>query len=172
MKESLKLFALLLAFVLPFTAILCLASNIGYEEPTEETDDCRLDTSWDVISESTTITVYNAEPGQCNEDYLHTASMYEIHPSEIPSQRIAAMERTMMKEFGISYGDVILIEGTDEHDGLWQVQDTMNKRFKGQHRIDLLMPSDVRTGKWTNVKVSLPRDEFTKENALLSLNTY
>jgi hypothetical protein len=109
--------------------------------------------SWELISATTTATVYNAVPAQCNEDCLHTASMFTIVPENISSDRILAMERTMMAEFGLRYGDVVLIEGAGSYDGLWQIQDTMNKRFAGQHKIDFLVPDNIRHGKWKNVKV-------------------
>ena len=109
--------------------------------------------SWELISSSTTATVYNAVPSQCNDDCMHTASMYEIKEQNIEKDRILAMERTMMSEFGIAYGDTVLVKGTGRYDGVWQVQDTMNKRFKGQHKIDFLVPNNIRHGKWTDVKV-------------------
>lgn len=108
---------------------------------------------WELISDRTTATVYNAVASQCNEDYLHTASMYTIIKENIEKDRILAMERTMMAEFGISYGDTVLVSGAGKYDGTWQVQDTMNKRFKGQHKIDFLVPDNVRHGKWNSVKV-------------------
>lgn len=79
--------------------------------------------------------------------------MYVIRPDEVLTQRILAMERTMMAEYGLSYGDVVLVQGTGRWDGEWQIQDTMNRRFKGQHKIDLLVPETFRHGRWTNVKV-------------------
>lgn len=109
--------------------------------------------SWVLVSETTVATVYNAVPGQCNSDYLHTASMYRISPETISTDRILAMERTMMAEFGIAYGDTVLIRRAGRFDGLWQVQDTMNKRFKGQRRIDFLVPNNIKTGRWSNVLV-------------------
>lgn len=108
---------------------------------------------WELISDRTTATVYNAVPSQCNEDCLHTASMYTIVPETIERDRILAMERTMMAEFGIQYGDTVLVSGTGRYDGLWQVQDTMNKRFAGQHKIDFLVPRHIRHGKWDAVKI-------------------
>ena len=109
--------------------------------------------SWMLVSETTIATVYNAVPGQCNSDYLHTASMYRICPETISADRILAMERTMMAEFGIAYGDTVLVRRAGRFDGLWQVQDIMNKRFKGQHRIDFLVPDNIKTGRWSNVLV-------------------
>jgi len=125
---------------------------------------CPFSEEWTIITESATATVYHACRRQCNRDYLHTASNYRIVPSKIAQQRILAMERTMMSKYGIKYGDVILLEGTDGYDGLWQVQDTMNERFAGQEKIDLLVPKTVRFGKWENVRVSVPGNPFTKKS--------
>ena len=108
---------------------------------------------WELISMTTTATVYNAVPSQCNDDCLHTASMYTIIPEKIEQDRILAMERTMMARCGISYGDLVLISGAGRYDGVWQVQDTMNKRFAGKDKIDFLVPRHIRHGKWKNVKV-------------------
>ncbi len=38
-------------------------------------------------------------------------------------------------------------------DGLWRVEDTRNRRFAGQHRIDFLVDRDVTAGKWDNVRI-------------------
>ena len=111
------------------------------------------DEVWELVSQTTVATVYNAVPSQCNSDCLHTASMYRICPKTISADRILAMERTMMAEFSISYGDTVLIRRAGRFDGLWQVQDIMNKRFKGQHRIDFLVPDNIKTGRWSNVLV-------------------
>lgn len=126
------------------TTTLCLIRCGDIQEPED---------TWQLISETTTATVYNAVPSQCNKDCLHTASMYTIIPEKIAEQRILAMERTMMHSFGIAYGDSVLVEGAGRYDGIWQVQDTMNKRFAGQHKIDFLVPNHIRHGKWRNVKV-------------------
>ena len=58
------------------------------------------------------------------------------------------MERTMMSEFGLKYGDIVKIEGTYNgvQDGIYQIQDTMNKRFAGQHKVDVLVPNNVKHG--------------------------
>ncbi len=112
-----------------------------------------LSPEWELVSDSTTATVYNATAGQCDGTPLITASNYHIVPERIGSERIVAMERTMMSSLGIAYGDFILVEGAGEYDGRWRVEDTMNKRFAGQDRIDFLVPSHVRKGKWKNVRI-------------------
>lgn len=127
---------------------------------------------WSLLSDNTTAAVYNAVPEQCNKDCLHTASMYTIVPENVLSQRILAMERTMMTEYGIHYGDLVLIEGTGYYDGIWQVQDTMNKRFAGQHRIDLCVPQNIRHGKWSDIKIYLPANDAAKEKAREELDRH
>lgn len=121
--------------------------------------------TWKRVSDDTIATVYNAVPQQCNNDVLHTASMFKLNLADVLSQRVIAMERTFMKELGLKYGDIVYIEGTNKWDGPWQIQDTMNKRFAGMHKIDILVPKNIRTGKWDGVKISVPADEKTEANA-------
>lgn len=119
--------------------------------------------SWTLLAQDVITTVYHAVPAQCNADCLHTASMMVVHPDRLETQRILAMERTMMKQYGIRYGDIVKIEGTGRYDGVWQVQDTMNKRFAGQHKIDLLIPVGAAMGKWTNVAIYKAADKDTAD---------
>lgn len=124
---------------------------------------------WRLVSDDTLATVYNAVPQQCNGDVVHTASMFKLNLGDVLSQRVIAMERTFMKELGLKYGDVVYIEGTQKWDGPWQIQDTMNKRFAGMHKIDILVPRNIRTGKWEGVKISVPADDKTAANAKSSM---
>ena len=121
--------------------------------------------NWKLVSDDTIATVYNAVPSQCNNDGIHTASMFKLNLGNVLSQRVIAMERTFMKELGLKYGDVVYVEGTEKWDGPWQIQDTMNKRFAGMHKIDILVPRNIRTGKWSGVKISVPADRETKAKA-------
>lgn len=134
---------------------------------TELVTDC---SNWTLISCDTEATVYNAVKEQCNDDPGHTASMYEINLSDVASDHIIAMERTMMAEYGIQYGDIVRVEGTGRWDGIWQVQDTMNKRFAGKHKIDFLVPNHIRHRKWQNVKVYVPADSRTDAAARKTIN--
>lgn len=158
--ETNRFRAVLLTALLAVTTSATTTTIILRQFPKEEPQE-----SWTLISERTTATVYNAEAEQCNADYLHTASNYTIIPSKVASQRILAMERTMMQEFGLAYGDLVLIEGAGRYDGVWQLQDTMNARFAGKHRIDFLVPSNIRHGLWRNVKVYIPATPYTVEAA-------
>ena len=120
---------------------------------------------WKLVSDDTLATVYNAVPAQCNKDVVHTASMFKLNLADVLSQRVIAMERTFMAELGLKYGDIVYVDGTEKWDGPWQIQDTMNKRFAGMHKIDILVPRNIRAGKWNGVKISVPADQQTAANA-------
>lgn len=119
---------------------------------------------WTLIADDVLATVYNAVPNQCDNDVTHTASMFRLNLADVLSHKIIAMERTMMDEFGLNYGDVVKIEGTGKWDGVWQIQDTMNKRFAGQHKIDILIPQSAGLGQWENVKVYKLNNPNEKES--------
>lgn len=149
--------------VLPAAASLGFLAVILSAAPTASLREPDGETPWVLVADDVTATVYNAVPSQCDGDPLRTASMYAIgDPDDVLRHRIIAMERTMMSEFGISYGDIVLVEGAGPLDGVWQVQDTMNKRFKGQHKIDFLVPRAIRHGRWEDVRLSVPADTRTE----------
>jgi hypothetical protein len=114
---------------------------------------------WQLACDTATATVYNAVPDQCNADCGRTASMFRLNLSDVYSHRIIAIERTMMKKYGLQMGDVVYLEGVGKFDGVWQVQDKMNKKFAGQDKIDLLVPDNIKTGKWDNVKIYTLKDK-------------
>ena len=109
--------------------------------------------TWILISANTIATVYNATTEQCGDNPTVTASGRVIEPEMVQELRIVAMERTMMQKHGIHYGDSILVKGAGVYDGIWVVEDTMSKRYAGQDKVDFLVPSNVRLGKWDNVEV-------------------
>lgn len=121
------------------------------------------DNIWTLVDDSTIATVYNAKPSQCDGDFGVTATMFRLNLYDVESHKIIAMERTFMDKLGLKRGDVVKIEGTGELDGVKQIQDVMNKRFKGQHRIDILVPDNISYGKWNNVKIYKLTDESLKD---------
>ena len=147
------------------TAVLCnftLSDSQIYELGTIDTSgvvqsdsfyDYSEDPDWKLLCSDTEATVYHATPEQCNDDIKNTASMFQLNLKNPESHKIIAMERTMMKQYGLKYGDLVKIEGAGQRDGVYQIQDTMNKRFAGKHKIDFLINLDSNIGKWNNVKV-------------------
>lgn len=101
-------------------------------------------------SEKVTCTVYNAVPEQTNSDPSHTASMFKLDLKNPYKHRVVAISRDLMKKFPM--GTKVLVEGTGKYDGVWYVEDKMNKRYS--KRIDLLINVDMPIGKWENVKIT------------------
>jgi 3D (Asp-Asp-Asp) domain-containing protein len=96
-----------------------------------------------------TCTVYNAVPAQTNSDPSHTASMFKLDLRNPYKHKIIAVSRDLLKEFPM--GTKVKIEGTS-YDGIYVVEDKMNKRYK--KRIDILINTNMRIGKWTKVKMT------------------
>lgn len=93
-------------------------------------------------------TVYNAVVSQCNPDPSHTASMFKLDLKNPYKHRIIAVSRDLLEKFPI--GALVYIEGTS-YDGIYQVQDKMNKRYT--KRVDILINKNMKIGKWNNVKI-------------------
>jgi len=95
-----------------------------------------------------TATVYNAVPAQTNSDPSHTASMFKLDLKNPYKHKIIAVSRDLLKDYPM--GSKVLLVGT-KYDGIYQVQDKMNKRY--QNCIDILINIDMKIGKWENVKI-------------------
>lgn len=108
-----------------------------------------------------TATRYNPVEGQCNSQPLITADMSKISLSKLKRGKIRwiAVSRDLRKIY--KYGDVVEIKAKDGDDnsinGLYEVHDTMNKRFTD--RIDILTHIDNPhgQGKWEGVSIRLVR---------------
>jgi 3D (Asp-Asp-Asp) domain-containing protein len=105
-----------------------------------------------IIAITVVATVYNAVPEQCNADYLTTASMKKINPENPGAHRYVAVSRDLEK-LGFVFGVKILVSGTGKYDGIWTIEDRMNKRYT--RRIDFLVDNHIKYGKWENVKISI-----------------
>lgn len=105
-----------------------------------------------------TLTVYNPVKRQCDRTPLITASNARINVNKLKKKEVRwmALSRNLLKRWKgeFHYGDTVMItSGDPEIDGLWVIQDNLNKRFK--NRGDLLFDHTVRKhGKWQNVRVS------------------
>ena len=74
---------------------------------------------------------------------IHKASEYKF----------VALSRNLLKRWGgpFDYGDFILIKGTKHKDGLYQVRDTMNKKWVNV--VDILESTHVMPYKYENVHI-------------------
>jgi hypothetical protein len=105
-----------------------------------------------------TLTIYNPVEGQCDNSPLITANNSRIDLDKLSRNEIRwmALSRNLLKRWNgqFNYGDTVVLEAGDPAiDGLWVVNDNMNKRFKD--RGDLLFHRESRTtGIWKNVRIS------------------
>lgn len=152
-----RIFLKLLIFMCVFTCF-GTSSNTNniivttHKQPNNTTD-------WILVAENVETTIYNAVPEQCGGNPSYTASSFKIKLNDVYSHKIIAMEKTFMKKLGLKFGDVIKIEGTGKWDGVWQIQDLMSSRFAGKKKIDLLVPSNIKTGYWKKVKLYCLKDK-------------
>ena len=100
-----------------------------------------------------TATMYNAVKSQCDNDPLITAGMYKINPHKASNYKWIAMSRDLLKRWGghFDYGDKVIIKNAGHKDGVYNVVDTMNGRFK--NRIDILETKGVKHYKFHDVIV-------------------
>ena len=78
----------------------------------------------------------------------------QIRVSRASEYKFIAVSRNLLRRFGgfLDYGDFVLLKGTKGHkDGVYQVRDTMNKRFV--NRIDVLESPGKAPYKYANAEI-------------------
>tara|TARA_Y100000593_G_scaffold47382_1_gene89825 strand:- start:3607 stop:4128 length:522 start_codon:yes stop_codon:yes gene_type:complete len=90
------------------------------------------------ISYKVTVTTYNPTKQQCDSTPNITADGTKIKTWKASSYRYVALSRDLLSRWGgpFNYGDYIVIEGTGDRDGVYQVRDTMNPKWT--NRVDIL----------------------------------
>ena len=68
------------------------------------------------------------------------------------SHRIIAVSRDL-EALGFTMNKTVVVSNAGDMDGLWVIRDRMNKRWT--KRIDFLVDTTMKGGKWTNVKIKL-----------------
>ena len=114
-----------------------------------------------------TVTMYQPLRYQTDSTPNILADGTRIRIQEASNYKFIAVSRNLLKRFGgwLVYGDFVLLKGTNLKDGVYQVRDTMNKRFV--NRIDILESPGVKPYKFDEAKI-IKTDLFTSEiqNAL------
>ena len=99
------------------------------------------------------VTMYHPTRGQTDStpDILADGTKITIHKAS--EYRYVAVSRNLLKRWGgwLDYGDFIVLTGTEGKDGVYQVKDTMNKRFV--NRIDILETPGTKPYKFTDAKI-------------------
>ena len=99
------------------------------------------------------VTMYHPTRGQTDSTPNILADGTKITIHKASEYRYVAVSRNLLKRWGgwLDYGDFIVLKGTDGKDGVYQVKDTMNKRFV--NRIDILESPGVKPYKYTSAKI-------------------
>ena len=100
-----------------------------------------------------TVTMYHPVRHQTDRTPNILADGTKITIHKASEYRYVAVSRNLLKRWGgwLDYGDFIVLKGTDGKDGVYQVKDTMNKRFV--NRIDILESPGVKQYRFDNAKI-------------------
>ena len=99
------------------------------------------------------VTMYQPDNIQCDDTPNITADGTRIRISKASEYKFVALSRNLLKRWGgpFDYGDFILVKGTKNKDGVYQVRDTMNPKWVNV--VDILESFDVRPYKYENVHI-------------------
>ena len=100
-----------------------------------------------------TVTMYHPVSRQTDStpDILADGTRIRVHKAS--EYRFIAVSRNLLKRWGgwLDYGDFVFLRGTDGKDGVYQVRDSMNKRFV--NRIDILESPGTKPYKFASAKI-------------------
>jgi 3D (Asp-Asp-Asp) domain-containing protein len=115
------------------------------------------------IAYEVTVTTYNPTIYQCDDTPHITADGTHFKTWKASSYRYVALSRDLLSRWGgpFEYGDYIIIEGTQDRDGVYQVRDTMNPKWT--NRVDILTTND--RFKFENLTMYKYVDELIKTNS-------
>ena len=117
-----------------------------------------------------TVTMYHPVTRQTDSTPNILADGTRIRVHKASEYRFIAVSRNLLKRHGgfLDYGDFIILKGTNQKkDGVYQVRDTMNKRFV--NRIDILESPGVQPYKFD--KASIVKTDLLVNNEIL-IDTY
>ena len=100
-----------------------------------------------------TVTMYQPVSYQTDSTPNILADGTRIRTKEASNYKFIAVSRNLLKRWGgwLDYGDFILLRNTIGKDGIYQVRDTMNKRFV--NRIDILESPGVKPYKFEEAEI-------------------
>ena len=101
------------------------------------------------IYEYVTVTTYTATTNETDSTPLITASGFKLDSLNPAKHRIIAVSRDLKSKW--KFGTKVKIINAGIYNGVYQVLDVMNKRFK--NRIDILINADDQHTKLENIKI-------------------
>ena len=99
------------------------------------------------------VTMYQPVYPQTDNTPDITADGTRIRINKASDYKFVALSRNLLKRWGgpFDYGDFILIKGTKNKDGVYQVRDTMNPKWVNV--VDILESINVKPYKYENVHI-------------------
>ena len=136
-----------LSYLAIFFAVCMLSLTLYFESVMDETWEensylrnkvSQLENGTNIISYKVTVTTYNPTIHQCDDTPHITADGTHFKTWKATEYRYVALSRDLLSRWGgpFNYGDYIIIEGTGDRDGVYQVRDTMNPKWT--NRVDIL----------------------------------
>jgi|TARA_B110001454_G_scaffold62627_1_gene60938 3D (Asp-Asp-Asp) domain-containing protein len=168
-NQSVLAFILLTVFANGFVSINILEKNKRYYTSLMKTiteENIKLTaTLADLKSEgmAVIVTMYQPVRGQTDSTPNILADGTRIKTELASNYKFIAVSRNLLIRHGgwLDYGDFVLLKGTDGKDGVYQVRDTMNKRWV--NRIDILENVGVKPYKFTDATLHKTDLVATKE---------
>ena len=111
-----------------------------------------------------TVTMYQPVRYQTDSTPNILADGTRIKTQEASNYKFIAVSRNLLKRWGgwLDYGDFIVLTGTENKDGVYQVRDTMHPRWV--NRIDILESIDVKPYKFEKAKIVKTDLTYTSAN--------
>ena len=99
------------------------------------------------------VTMYQPVYPQTDRTPNITADGTHIRISKASEYKFVALSRNLLSRWGgpFDYGDFILLKGTKDKDGVYQVRDTMNAKWVNV--VDILESKDVEPYKYLNAHI-------------------
>ena len=99
------------------------------------------------------VTMYQPVYPQTDRTPNITADGTRIRISKASEYKFVALSRNLLSRWGgpFDYGDFILLKGTKDKDGVYQVRDTMNAKWVNV--VDILESKDVEPYKYLNAHI-------------------
>ena len=99
------------------------------------------------------VTMYQPLYPQTDKTPNITADGTRIRISKASDYKFVALSRNLLKRWGgpFDYGDFILLKGAEDKDGVYQVRDTMNKKWVNV--VDILESKHVEQYKYMNAHI-------------------
>ncbi|MBT4208537.1 hypothetical protein HOE22_09375 [Candidatus Woesearchaeota archaeon] len=99
------------------------------------------------------VTMYQPTRYQTDSSPNITADGTKFKISKASEYKFVALSRNLLKRWGgpFDYGDFILIKGTKDKDGVYNVRDTMNPKWV--NIVDILESTHVKPYKYKNVQL-------------------